>query len=685
MSSLLLLKKSSVSGKIPVVGDLDYGELAINYTDGQLYYKTNTNTIAGLIPTTSTIRSAFTAGTGISITDGVIASSAALTINEISSSANTTAKTINNISTLKFDSDSGFDVTDLGSGAVKIGMNSTFKTWVVSGQPSLIASGLDTIEFIAGNGISITTNSTTNPKSIRIANTVSGGGVSTSRFIQEATALAGQTSFSITGGYNVGYIDVFLNGVYLSGSDYTATNGTSVVLGTGATAGDILRFVVFEALSVANVYLGVGTVGNYVETITAGTGVSITGANTASANVTVNLNLLGIQNLTDPNTDKLMFWRDSVNYVDWLDLGSGLSISGTTITNTGVLSNIAGTGITVSSATGNVTITNSGVISLAAGTGISLSATNGSNCSISIGQAVSTTSNVTFNNITASGNLTVTGTLIVNGTTTTVNSTITTLDDPIITLGGDTAPASDDNKDRGVEYRWHNGTAAKVGFFGFDDSTGYFTFIPDATNSSEVFSGTPGDFQATNFRGALIGNASTATILQTARNIQGISFNGSADITVLTAGTGITVTGTQVSIPQAISTSSNVQFGSFGVGTAASGVSGEVRATGNIVAYYSDERLKTNLGNIENALDKLKSLSGFYYEPNELAQKLGYKLTRDVGLSAQQVEKVLPEVVVPAPIDSNYKTIHYDKVIPLIVEAIKELDSFVRNLIHKKA
>jgi len=55
-------------------------------------------------------------------------------------------------------------------------------------------------------------------------------------------------------------------------------------------------------------------------------------------------------------------------------------------------------------------------------------------------------------NVTAVG-LTVSGNLVVNGSTTTINSTTTTLDDPIFTLGGDTAPTSDDNKDRGIEYR----------------------------------------------------------------------------------------------------------------------------------------------------------------------------------------------------------------------------------------
>ena len=90
------------------------------------------------------------------------------------------------------------------------------------------------------------------------------------------------------------------------------------------------------------------------------------------------------------------------------------------------------------------------------------------------------------------GSATIGGNLTVNGTTTTVNSTTVTIDDPIFTLGGDSAPESDDNKDRGIEFRWHNGSAAKAGFFGFDDSTGYFTFIPDSSNSSEVFSGTKG-------------------------------------------------------------------------------------------------------------------------------------------------------------------------------------------------
>ncbi len=141
------------------------------------------------------------------------------------------------------------------------------------------------------------------------------------------------------------------------------------------------------------------------------------------------------------------------------------------------------------------------------------------------------------------GNLQVTGNVTIDGSSTTVNSTTVTVDDPIFTLGGDTAPTSDDNKDRGIEFRWHNGSDAKVGFFGFDDSTGKFTFIPDATNSSEVFSGSTGTITA-----ALEGNADTASFMSglTDPNADRLlmwddSASGHAFVTV---GSGLSLSGT---------------------------------------------------------------------------------------------------------------------------------------------
>jgi hypothetical protein len=103
--------------------------------------------------------------------------------------------------------------------------------------------------------------------------------------------------------------------------------------------------------------------------------------------------------------------------------------------------------------------------------------------------------------------------------------------------------------------------------------------------------------------------------------------------------------------------------------------------SGDITAFASDERLKTNIQPLENALDKVLALSGFTYNFNEIGQSLGFDgLVRYVGVSAQQVQVVLPEAVKPAPVDSNYITVQYEKLVPLLIEAIKELKAEINEL-----
>lgn len=136
----------------------------------------------------------------------------------------------------------------------------------------------------------------------------------------------------------------------------------------------------------------------------------------------------------------------------------------------------------------------------------------------------------------------------------------------------------------------------------------------------------------------------------------------------------------KLTLPQNIDTGANVQFNSLGVGVAANNNTGEILAANNITSYYSDDRLKTRFNNIPDALRKVQSLNGFYYQANEVAQSLGYSIKREVGLSAQEVENVLPEIIAPAPIDNQYMTIHYERLIPLLVEAIKELSAEVEKL-----
>jgi len=124
-------------------------------------------------------------------------------------------------------------------------------------------------------------------------------------------------------------------------------------------------------------------------------------------------------------------------------------------------------------------------------------------------------------NVQVTGSVIVDGDLTVGGTTTTVNSTTVTIDDPVFTLGGDTAPSSDDNKDRGIEFRYHTGTEAQVGFFGYDDSERQFVFLTDATNTAEVFAGTPGDVK--------MGSLEVGTIDITANfNIGGVAVTSTA-------------------------------------------------------------------------------------------------------------------------------------------------------------
>ena len=115
---------------------------------------------------------------------------------------------------------------------------------------------------------------------------------------------------------------------------------------------------------------------------------------------------------------------------------------------------------------------------------------NANSDTLTVNSDATFTDNATVNgDFTVDGNTVLEGNLTVNGSTTTINSTTQTLDDPVFTLGGDTAPSQADAKDRGIEFRYYSGSA-KIGFFGWDNSASRFALYHNATNSSEAFSGT---------------------------------------------------------------------------------------------------------------------------------------------------------------------------------------------------
>lgn len=249
-------------------------------------------------------------------------------------------------------------------------------------------------------------------------------------------------------------------GVELTGD---ITGAASATL-TNLTNGQISIATTIAANSIA---LGTDTTGNYLAAISGGTGVSVSSSAGEGAIPTVSIGQdvatsanVSFNTITSTTTTAAPFTVSSSAHVTNLNANylGGHTVSD--ILSMGGVQSVTGTAneVEVSASTGAITV------------GLP-------------------------NNVTIAGSLTVGENFIVSGSTVVVNSTVVTIDDPIFTLGGDTAPVLDDNKDRGIEFRYYDGSA-KLGFFGFDDSSGKFTFIPNATNSSEVFSGTKGTIDA---------------------------------------------------------------------------------------------------------------------------------------------------------------------------------------------
>lgn len=181
--------------------------------------------------------------------------------------------------------------------------------------------------------------------------------------------------------------------------------------------------------------------------------------------------------------------------------------------------------------------------------------------------------------------LTVAGTLTVNGTTTTVNSTVVTVDDPIFTLGGD-GSGVDDDKDRGIEFKWHSGSAAKVGFFGRNDNTGRFAYIADATNSSEVFSGTLGDAEFSTVYANLTGNVTG--------NTSGSS--GSCTGNAASATTAAACTGNAATVTAGVYTTNNLSVMAATTSAQLAGVISDETGSGALVFATSPTLVTPALG-----------------------------------------------------------------------------------------
>ena len=341
-----------------------------------------------------------------------------------------------------------------------------------------------------------------------------------------------------------------------------------------------------------SVALGTDTTGNYVATITAGTGISGS-SSTEGGTPTIALSHLGLESLTDPNADRIFFWDDSAGSSAFLTVGSNLTLSGTTL-SADTQAPVAGTAIDVSG--------------------------------------------------------------------TTVNLDLSEL----------TTSTSDGDGDFFVVVDSANAqkklTKANINISGFNNDAGYTTNIGDITG---VTAGT--GLSGGGSSGGVTLNVSGLTVNELASGVLDIDLTSvsASDDTLASAKAIKAYVDASAGGGGLFSETSSGIWASPSITTAT--LNGDLVVTGDVTSN-SDERLKDNIETITSALDKVNALRGVYYDKDN---------SRHVGLIAQEVEKVLPEVVMTASDEMETKSIAYGNIVGLLIEALKEQNKRIEDLTKK--
>ena len=201
---------------------------------------------------------------------------------------------------------------------------------------------------------------------------------------------------------------------------------------------------------------------------------------------------------------------------------------------------------------------------------------------------------------------------------------------------------------------------------------------------------TPAIALSTTVTGLLKGNGTAISAAVSGTDYGTVSSVDVSGTNITVSGSPITTTGTiNISIPQAITTASSVQFGSFGVGTAASGTTGEIRATNNVTAFYSSDRnLKNNIQDVPNALAIVTAIGSKTFDWNDdyIAKHGGednyFVQKSDFGVIAQDVQSVFPKAVRTRREDGTL-AVDYEKLSTLAFGAISELLKRIEVLENK--
>lgn len=351
-------------------------------------------------------------------------------------------------------------------------------------------------------------------------------------------------------------------------------------------------------------------VGGGVRSVTAGAGLTSTGTRDITINVgqgvgiqvnadSVQLSHLGLENLTDPNADRIYFWDDSVGYSQWLEVSSasGIAISGTTLQLASIPnSSLANSSVTYTAGAG---LTGGGTVALGGSATLNVGAGLGINVDVD-DVSIKNIGNVNNNNIpkwtTTAGQfenslisddgstVTIAGNLDVNGTTTTIDSIIVSIGDNMMQYANANVANS---VDIGFYGNYVNSGTKYASFF-YDASASsvgeaVFTLGHTSTEPTSTVSGLTVGRLVANITGTITGNASTASALQTARSISitgdaswTVSFDGSADVSssLTLANSGVTAAtyGSASSVAQ-------VTFDAKGRATSASSVAIAITAS----------------------------------------------------------------------------------------------------------
>ena len=492
------------------------------------------------------------------------------------------------------------------------------------------------------------------------------GGGGTYRTVTTVIPTIGQTVFTIA--YTVGYIDVFYNGVKLVlADDFVATNGTSITLTSATISGDTVEFVTYANIALTDTYSK-----TQADTLFAplasptftGTVSGITATMVGLGNVTNNA---AVANLSGTNTgDQILpttlpasdvsAWAKEATKPTYTASEVGLGNVDNTTDLLKPISTATQTALDLKSPLASPTFT---------GTPSVPTATVGTNTT-----QIASTAYVRAE---------------VSALVASAPTALDTLNELATALGNDANFSTTVTTALGLKAPLASptftGTVTSPTFVGSltGTSTGLSVTLAVASGGTGVTtsSGTGNNVLSTSptLVTPILGTPTSGTLT----NCTFPTFNQN------TTGNAATFT----------STIQNSQFNSVGVGTAASATAGEIRATNNITAYYSDKRLKENITLIPNALEKVLSISGVTFTANDLAETFGYTdRSVQVGVIAQEIESVLPQIVVPAPFDigknedgteysisgENYKTVQYEKLVPLLIEAIKELSDEVNKL-----